>query len=294
MKYELKHFADGFHEGRDDDKGNELTNHIKTKVGKYQVLHSPSKNFVWIKNAKVAGTSMYRGVFEKEVDDLLAYKKNPNQFDKWWNSLTDEKLNDYFKFIFVRNPFDRCISAFSHIVVEDILQSHFKMHPILHPSEGYSKKKNLRMSLDQLYLLWNLFAKRGLNTYDINDESVHWMPQNILLECNGKRFVDYVGKYENLREDWKFIAKKFGVSETLPRVPVSQTEKNHGGDRNSRQKLNWKSFYIDLEIIDKVAAYYEYDIVSLGYKDKITQVIEKGVEIRDFLHKPLFSDSMYV
>ena len=23
----------------------------------------------------------------------MAYKKNPNQFDKWWNSLTDEKLN---------------------------------------------------------------------------------------------------------------------------------------------------------------------------------------------------------
>ena len=104
------------------------------------------------------------------------------------------------------------------------------------------------------------------------------LSQNILLECNGKRFVDYVGKYENLREDWKFIDQKFGVSETLLRVPVSQTEKNHGGDRNSRQKLNWKSFYIDLEIIDKVIhSYYEYDIVSLGYKDKITQVIEEKV-----------------
>ena len=49
---------------------NKLTNHIKTKIGKFQVIHSPSRNFIWYKNAKTAGTSMYRGVMKNEIDDL--------------------------------------------------------------------------------------------------------------------------------------------------------------------------------------------------------------------------------
>ena len=86
---------------------NKLTNHIKTKIGKWQVLHSPSKNFLWIKNAKVAGTSMYRGVLEKEIHDILSYKKNPEEFDKWWDSLTDEKIKEYAGAVKIEGTIDK-------------------------------------------------------------------------------------------------------------------------------------------------------------------------------------------
>ena len=36
---------------------NKLTNHIKTKIGKYQVLYSEDRKFIWYKNAKTAGFS---------------------------------------------------------------------------------------------------------------------------------------------------------------------------------------------------------------------------------------------
>ena len=108
---------------------NKLTNHIKTKIGKSQVLYSEDRKFIWYKNAKTAGTSMFRGVMLEEIDDVISHKLNPEKFDKWWNSLTDKKINEYFTFTFVRNPFDRLVSAFNHVVVENILKVYIDSWP---------------------------------------------------------------------------------------------------------------------------------------------------------------------
>ncbi len=86
-------------------------------------------------------------------------------------------------------------------------------------------RSELRLEFDAIYKLWTLFAKRTLYDYDINGESVHWMPQNVLVECDGEVFVDFIGKYENLENDWKKISNKLKVSDVLPRVPVAPVKK---------------------------------------------------------------------
>ena len=124
---------------------NKLTNHIKNKIGKWQVIYSEEKKFIWFKNAKTAGTSMYRGIMINEIYDLVGYKENPEEFLLWWDSLTDEKLDDYFKFTFVRNPFDRLVSAFNHIVMENLLKLHMSQEQ--------------QLNYVQLYMLFNLFVQ---------------------------------------------------------------------------------------------------------------------------------------
>lgn len=248
---------------------NKLTNHIKTKIGKWQVLYSPSKNFLWIKNAKVAGTSMYRGPLS-EIKDLLAYKKNSEEFDKWWDSLTDIKLKSYFIFTFVRNPLDRCVSAFSHIIVEEAFQRHHDIWHIISPGEKYG---NDELTFDELYRLFIVFTMRLLKSYNINDDSIHWMPQSILTECDGETFVDYIGKYETLTEDWKFIANKLDINTNLANIPISQTTKNAGGGtREVLQGLNWRAYFMDLDIIQLVSDYYGRDIFLFGYGDTVTEL----------------------
>ena len=115
---------------------NKLTNHIKNKIGKWQVIYSEERKFIWFKTAKTAGTSMYRGIMKKEIPDLKSYKENPIEFSKWRDSLTDEKLEDYFKFVFVRNPYDRLVSAFNHIIMEETLETYISVWPIIHPNES--------------------------------------------------------------------------------------------------------------------------------------------------------------
>ena len=206
-------------------------------------------------------------------------------FDKFKDETVRNKYVDYFKFVFVRNPFDRCVSAFSHIVMESVLQDHYNVWPVIHPGKKYDRSE-LRLEFDAIYKLWTLFAKRTLYDYDINGESVHWMPQNVLVECDGEVFVDFIGKYENLENDWKKISNKLKVSDVLPRVPVAQTERqNPNTDRAQRQNLHWSQFYVDLELIDSCAEFFFRDLELFEYKDKIIELTQRAFVIREELQK---------
>ena len=199
---------------------NPLTDYIKKNIGKFQVICSPSRKFIWFKNAKVAGTSMYRGVMRPEVVDLISYKQNPSIFNEWWDNLTDRELENYFKFTFVRNPFDRLVSAFSHIIVEGTINDYHKNIQLIEvgiPTDRIvNETGHLEVTFDHVYLMFGLFIKRLIQHYDINDDSVHWMPQHIFTECDGTPIVDFIGKYENLDEDWRYVAEKINVNTKLP------------------------------------------------------------------------------
>jgi len=253
---------------------NELTHHIKNKIGKWQVIYSEEKKFIWFKSAKTAGTSMYRGLMKKEIYDLVGYKDNPIEFSKWWDSLTDEKLNNYFKFTFVRNPYDRLVSAFNHIIMEQTLQTYVDAWPVIHPNEN---GKPAEITFDIIFKLFTLFVKRGLQTHDINKDSVHWMPQNNHVEMDGYQIVDFVGKYENLEVDWKYVANKLKVSEELPFIGASTTAKSENKTRQEQQNLHWSHFYIMDDTIDVVSKFYRRDIDIFEYNDWEAKLLERQI-----------------
>jgi hypothetical protein len=250
---------------------NKLTNHIKTKIGKWQVIHSPKRNFIWYKNAKTAGTSMYRGIMIEEIDDLISYKEQPKEFDLWWNSLTDEKINDCFTFTFVRNPFDRLVSAFMHIIIEDLSRNTEDLMDRLRGTATQFPRPNTFK--DIAFMTFYLFVKRCLKFYNLNDESVHWMPQHFFAKCDGKDMVDFIGKYENLEADWKYVANKLQISEDLPFEPASYAAKGamslHGHPAPTReiiQHIHFSEFYYNDTILEIVYDVYKEDIDLFDYK----------------------------
>jgi len=252
---------------------NKLTHHIKNKIGKWQVIYSEDRKFIWFKCAKTAGTSMFRGVMLKEIDDVTSYKANPEKFDKWWNDLTDEKINEYFVFTFIRNPYDRLVSAFSHIVVERNWKFLERAWPIYSSAE-----MPIGFTFIELYTQFCLFVTRCLKHYDIHEQSMstgssHWMPQSVFVELEGYQIVDFVGKYENLKVDWKYVAKKIGVTEELPFVGASDTAKVLGTTREKNQRVPWSAFYIDNEILLQVSEFYKRDLNILGYMEN-TKLLE--------------------
>tara|TARA_R100000008_G_C3504305_1_gene125322 strand:- start:49 stop:717 length:669 start_codon:yes stop_codon:yes gene_type:complete len=219
---------------------------------------------------------MYRGIMKKEIYDLIGYKDNPEEFDKWWDNLTDEKLDDYFKFAFVRNPYDRLVSAFNHIIMEETLTKLYKYWPIIKPNDVLQPTN---IEFYQLFMLFSLFTKRGLQSYNINDDSVHWMPQNNHVEMDGYQIVDFVGKYENLEVDWKYVANKIGVSEELPFLGASNTSKESSKTREEQQNLHWSDFYMDLDTIKDVSKFYRRDIDIFQYNDCETHLLRKQEEL---------------
>ena len=156
------------------------------------------------------GTSMYKLYYKMEVD-LISYKQNPSIFNEWWDNLTDRELENYFKFTFVRNPFDRLVSRRpSHIIVEGTINDYHKNIQLIEvgiPTDRIvNETGHLEVTFDHLMTMFGLFIKRLIQHYDINDDSVHeWIP-HIFTECDGTPIVDFIGKYENLDEDWRYVS----------------------------------------------------------------------------------------
>ena len=82
---------------------------------------------------------------------------------------------------------------------------------------------------------------------------------------DGYQIVDFVGKYEDLKTDWKYVANRLQISEELPLFPASNTQKEVSGTREQLQKLHWSRYYINDELIDTVLEVYKKDIDILGY-----------------------------
>jgi len=262
---------------------NPLTDHIKENIGKFQVIFSPSRKFIWFKNAKVAGTSMYRGIMKREILDLVSYKDQPTQFDEWWDNLTDKELKKYFKFTFVRNPFDRALSAFSHIILEGTINGYRRDMELIEVGGLENRLVDeagiLDVPFDQAYLLFHLFVMRVLPDYDINKKSVHWMPQHILSHCDGEPIVDFIGKYENLANDWRYVANKIQVNTTLPFLTSSENQRVTNTTRKEMHKVHWKGYYFSNEIVSAIIDYYPKDFDLLGYRP-VALALQQRIKIR--------------
>ena len=260
---------------------NKLTHHIKNKIGKFNVIYCPSKNFIWYKVPKTAGTSMFRGVMLKEIDDVISYKAKPKEFDLWWDSLTDEKIKECYTFTFVRSPYDRLVSGFNHLVIENTLKSLHDVWPIINKGiptpDGYD--------FNTLHSLFHLFVTRCLENYDSNDQTMesgsgHWMPQHHFFEFDGYQHVDFIGTYETLADDWKHVANKLQISEKLPFVGASNTGKVSGMTREKLQGISWTWYYIDENIINKVYELYGREI-DLLYSEYNEFLLKQSKELKE-------------
>lgn len=190
------------------------------------------RKFIYIRVAKTGSSSIVNYFFPKKKSEhwkTRQYRintkiKNWENFDfnhyplhKVKEVISKEKYNTYFKFAFVRNPYERCVSAWKYEI---------KM--------GYTpSEKNL------------LEFVRGLNPTDFNSKYL-----NQYDFVNG---CDFIGKYENLQEDFYTICDKIGIPrQQLPHV--NKTKHKHYTE------------YYDEETCQIVAEKYKKDIEYFGYK----------------------------
>ena len=156
-------------------------------------------------------------------------------------------VDDYFTFCFVRNPWDRFVSAYNYLLTGGSINED--------PVTGMDKKD--RDNFISPYKTFNDFVlmnSAGNKIYTKLLWQQHFVPQYkfILNAENNLESVDYIGRFENLYEDFDFICKKIGI-ETL--------ELKH---LNNRPHASYQSYYTDktAEIIYNT---YKQDIDYFNY-----------------------------
>lgn len=146
--------------------------------------------------------------------------------------IPEDIWNDYFKFTFVRNPWDRAYSDYLWIMNDRKVYGSFK---------DYIEKTGD-------------FAESLRNKNDKTYRGDHPMPQTDFYSVEGKFKMDFIGRFETLSEDMILLNKKINVKHLF----------NSHEKKNENKLSHYSLFYTRSKkaLIDK---YYARDIEQLDY-----------------------------
>lgn len=190
---------------------------------------------------------------------------NKNLFKSLQNYSVTEILNmtnEYTKFIFVRHPFERLLSAY-----RNKLEQHYDSSKYFQARFGKYIIKNFRKNPTNVSLAkgddvtFSEFVNYIVSS-DPNRYNEHWQRMTDLCHpCLIK--YDFIGKYENIIQDSNFLLKSFGTSLKFPKLSkpsttASNLAKYYGTlERKTILKLyriyemDFRLFDYDVSIIDK-------------------------------------------
>jgi Sulfotransferase family len=136
-------------------------------------------------------------------------------------------FSEYFKFAFVRNPFDRAVSQFSYM----------RERPDLRAFIGMPEDASFA---DYLSLIRR---KRH----------VQWEPQtSFVLDADGSPLVDFVGRFESLPSDARAVFERLGIGDAV--LP----------HENRSERAAYSQYYTD-ESRGEIEDLYADDLVRFGY-----------------------------
>jgi len=188
---------------------------------RYPGLISHDEKYVWFKVPKVgSSTIIYHLVggdeswdqgFIHSFTQRIKYKEN--------------QFKGYFKFAFVRNPWDRVVSAYSKALGEHC--------PLYRECYG----KGFDYFVDYI------------DRQEFSEMDRHIMPQSLLFPVAE---MDFVGRLENFSEDLNYVLDRIGIQH----VGIVQ--------RNARPRSHYSEYYTE-RTRDIIARKYRLDIENFDY-----------------------------
>lgn len=182
---------------------------------------------IFIHITKTAGTSVARSLF-----GYLPYHYTAIDYRVIYGRKT---FAQYFKFAFVRNPWDRLYSAFRYL------------------KAGGWDNKDKAWADENLgnYNDFNTFVRQWL-TPDNICKHLHFKPQYpFICDANGRVLVDYLAYFETLDDDFRKIARRLNIEADL-------------GCHNVNAGSSYRDVY-DEESRRIVTEIYAKDIELFGY-----------------------------
>lgn len=180
------------------------------------------------KSAGIAVTTSLFGCVTGSHRPLLEYQ----------TLLTPSEFASFFKFTFVRNPWDRAVSAFQFLKDGGLTQGDVDWaNKHIRPQEDFDSFVRRWMTRESV-LTWR-----------------HFRPQYkyLCLSRENKPAVDFVGRFETLEADYSIVRQKLGIGSSLSKRNVTKDRKQSYQDHYTNE-----SRYI-------VSQVYAEDIEMFGY-----------------------------
>lgn len=184
-----------------------------------------SVKFVFIHIPKTAGMSIRNGVFGGNYEGpIMGY--------------IPQEWKEYPSFAFVRNPFDRLVSAWKMFNRPD--------YRGLKGIDQISFSRFIAIATDKTLPFETASGsiKEGIRH--------HTLPQTHPFNCLDQ--AKQIGRFENLKKDFNKIMRKIGFKETFS-LP----------HKNSTVKLDYRTLF-DEESKKKVEKFYKEDLEKLDYE----------------------------
>jgi hypothetical protein len=168
----------------------------------------------------------------QELECLLQLSYLYDRPDDVWDPnkprrMADSMFEQFFKFGFVRNPWDRTVSLYER-------------------REGVQLSG--KMTFEE-FVEWIDCSSDTCIHPTRHKNQLDWFVDN-----EGKVLVDFIGRFERLQEDWKKICEKLALNATLP----------HANPNLSRKK-RYTEYYTN-KTRDMIASKFRVDIEYFGYE----------------------------
>ena len=155
-------------------------------------------------------------------------------------SLPDKTWKEYFTFSFVRNPYERLVSAWAYFSSD-----HFGRNKIDAPFDYF-----VQAILDKNYISLN----RTLDVLSLADIEWHVLPQTVhLSDHSGQLDLSYVGKIDRLEADLKEVFDRLNID--YHPANIRKNSSNH------RPFLE----YYDASLKQKVLDFYQKDFQNFDF-----------------------------
>ncbi len=212
---------------------------------KYMVI--PEKKLIYLEMPKVANCSIKASMLKRTFKDDYSVQKESL---KYTIHRLDHQYDDFYKFTFVRNPFERLVSCYESKyhkdkqmigeVIEELEYNHY-LFGLLRKDKGFTN-----------FLCRIIFIPDPYKDH-------HFKPQyHIVYNKNGKCCVDYIGKYEEINKDYQKISQRFDLDNL--------------STYNKTERRSYMDYY---NIITARLAYFIYkdDIQKFGYEKDYKKLI---------------------
>ena len=183
---------------------------------------------IFVHITKTAGTSVSKSLF-----GYLPYHYTAIDYRVIYGRRT---FNQYFKFAFVRNPWDRLYSAYRYL-----------------KAGGWNEKDELWAKTNlAAFDDFNNFVKQWLCEKNI-EHHIHFRPQHhFICDAKGRLLIDYLGYFETINDDFDKISKRLKIDASI-------------GRHNANPGESYRDVYDD-ESRDIVTRVYSTDIELFGYE----------------------------